>query len=152
MEYQRIDIEHSTDIARLKKEAKQIFHTALNNNFDVVVITNATLLTMESGNPEADLIRNGILTIRGGVIEYVGPSVNYTLPTGATVIDAEGGADSDCLSVCLCVLTMSTGYIVPGFIDAHAHWGGYADRFPAKSWEMQTFLAYGVTTLHKYVI
>ena len=107
---------------------------------------------MESGNPEADLIRNGILTIRGGVIEYVGRSVNYTLPTGATVIDAEGGADSDCLSVCLCVLTMSTGYIVPGFIDAHAHWGGYADRFPAKSWEMQTFLAYGVTTLHKYVI
>ena len=95
MEYQRIDIEHSTDIARLKKEAKQLSHIALNNNFDLVVITNATLLTMESGSPEADLIRNGTLTIRGGVIEYVGPSVDYTLSTGATVIDAEGGAESD---------------------------------------------------------
>ena len=102
MEYQRIDIEHSTDIARLKKEAKQASHVT-SNNFDVLVITNATLLTMESGNPEADLIRNGILTIRGGVIEYVGPSLNYTPPTGATVIDAEGGAESDWLSIFVCV-------------------------------------------------
>ena len=153
VEYQRIDIEHSTDIARLKKEAKQVSHIA-SNNFDLVVITNATLLTMESGNPDADLIRNGILTIRGGVIEYAGPSLDYyTPPTGATVIDAEGGAEPDWLSICLCILTiMSIGYIIPGFIDVHAHWDGYADRFPAKSWEMETFLAYGITTLHKYVI
>jgi N-acyl-D-aspartate/D-glutamate deacylase len=47
---------------------------------------------------------------------------------------------------------MSIGYVIPGFIDVHAHWEGYSDRFPAKSWEMQTFLAYGITTLHKYVI
>ena len=32
LEYQRIDIEHSTDIARLKKETKQVSHIALNNN------------------------------------------------------------------------------------------------------------------------
>ena len=94
MEYQRIDIEHSTDIARLKKEAKEVSHIA-SNNFDLVVIINATLLTMESGNPEVDLIKNGILTIRGGVIEYAGPSPDYTPPAGATVIDAEGGAESD---------------------------------------------------------
>ena len=41
------------------------------------------------------------------------------------------------------------GYIVPGFIDVHAHWGGFETAFPARSWEMATFLAYGVTTLHK---
>lgn len=90
VEYQRIDIEHSTDIARLKKEAKQVSHAA-SNNFGLVVFTNATLLTMESGNPGADLIRDGVLTIRAGVIEYVGSSFNYTLPTGATVIDTDGG-------------------------------------------------------------
>ncbi|KAF8810077.1 hypothetical protein BYT27DRAFT_7162151 [Phlegmacium glaucopus] len=129
VEYQQIDIEHSTDIARLKKEAEHVSHIT-SNNFDLVVITNATLLTMESGNPEADLIRNGVLTIRAGVIESVGAFLNYTPPTGATVIDAEGG------------------YIIPGFIDVHAHWSGFSDRFPAKSWEMQTFLAYGITTLH----
>ena len=151
VEYQRIDIRHSTDIARLKKEAKEVSHAALNNNFDLVVITNATLLTMESGNPETDLIRDGILTIRGGVIEYAGSSLDYTSPTGATLIDAEGGGEFDRLIICLYILTMSIGYIIPGFIDVHAHWNGYSDRFPSKSWEMQTFLAYGVTTLHKYV-
>ena len=38
---------------------------------------------------------------------------------------------------------------MPGFIDVHAHWSGYGTNFPVKSWEMETFLAYGVTTLHK---
>ena len=40
---------------------------------------------------------------------------------------------------------------MPGFIDVHAHWNGFGAPYPAKSWEMETFLAYGVTTLHKYV-
>ena len=150
VEYQRIDIEHSTDIARLKNEAKRVSHIA-SDNFDLVVITNATLLTMESGKPEVDLIHNGLLTIRGGVIESVGNSLSYTPPPGATVIDAEGGVEFYYLSICLCSDDV-IGFIIPGFIDVHAHWGGYADRFPAKSWEMQTFLAYGITTLHKYVI
>jgi hypothetical protein len=38
----------------------------------VFVIFNATILTMETGDPEVDLIREGVLTIRGGVIESVG--------------------------------------------------------------------------------
>lgn len=41
-----------------------------------------------------------------------------------------------------------SGYVTPGFIDAHAHWDGFEGRYPATSWEHQTFLAYGVTTLH----
>lgn len=41
---------------------------------------------------------------------------------------------------------------MPGFIDVHAHWGGFGTRYPATSWEHETFLAYGVTTLHKYVM
>ena len=43
------------------------------------------------------------------------------------------------------------GYVVPGFIDVHAHWNGMGEQYPARSWELETFLAYVVTTLHKYV-
>ena len=42
--------------------------------------------------------------------------------------------------------------IIPGFIDVHAHWNGFTSRYPARSWELETFLAYGVTTLHKCVL
>jgi imidazolonepropionase-like amidohydrolase len=41
------------------------------------------------------------------------------------------------------------GYIVPGFIDVHSHWVGMFSAHPAQSWEMEAFIAYGVTTLHK---
>jgi hypothetical protein len=43
---------------------------------------------------------------------------------------------------------MHAGYVVPGFIDVHAHWAGLGSLYPARSWELETFLAYGVTTLH----
>jgi imidazolonepropionase-like amidohydrolase len=42
----------------------------------------------------------------------------------------------------------SIGYVIPGFVDVHAHWNGFDNRYPAKSFELETFLAYGVTTLH----
>lgn len=41
------------------------------------------------------------------------------------------------------------GFITPGFIDVHARWNGYITTYPGRSWEMETFLAYDVTTLHK---
>ncbi|KAJ7284597.1 hypothetical protein C8J57DRAFT_1289035, partial [Mycena rebaudengoi] len=128
LEYQEIVVEHSTDIARLKRDSAAV--QANNANSDVFVIINATLLTMEKGDAERDLIHDGVLTIRGGVIERVGTSVNFVVPSGATIFDAQGG------------------FVVPGFIDVHAHWNGFGDRYPAKSWELEAFLAYGVTTLH----
>ncbi|KDR81896.1 hypothetical protein GALMADRAFT_60409 [Galerina marginata CBS 339.88] len=131
---QRIrNIEHSTDIARLKKQAadaalRKGLSTA--DNSDTLIIYNATLLTMASGDLDTDLIQNGLLVIRGGVIDGVGSHTGFVVPPGATVINA------------------NAGFVVPGFIDVHAHWNGFSDRYPAKSWELETFLAYGVTTLH----
>ncbi|TFK34840.1 hypothetical protein BDQ12DRAFT_688936 [Crucibulum laeve] len=135
LHYQEVLVEHSTDIARLKKEAAtaQNAHKEwlkIQDNSDVLVIMNATLLTMTSGNPRSDLIPGGVLVSRGGVIDSVGALENFIAPTGATVINAQGG------------------FVIPGFIDVHAHWDGFSERYPAKSWEMETFLAYGVTTLH----
>ncbi|KAF9010988.1 hypothetical protein BDZ89DRAFT_1167612 [Hymenopellis radicata] len=122
LEYQEIIVEHSTDIARLKEDA------ALTS--DVVVLVNATLLTMETGDLDRDLISDAVMVIRGGVIDSVSAFGAVALPPGATVIDVQGA------------------FITPGFIDMHAHWNAFGNPIPAKSWEMQTFLSYGVTTLH----
>ncbi|KAJ7442290.1 hypothetical protein FB451DRAFT_1057716 [Mycena latifolia] len=128
LEYQEVVVEHSTDIARLKRDAVTV-NAQANANSDVFVIFNATILTMETGDPELDLIREGVLTIRGGVIESVG-ALGSLVPSGATAFNAQGG------------------FVVPGFIDVHAHWNGFDEIYPSKSWELQAFLAYGVTTLH----
>ncbi|PPR00048.1 hypothetical protein CVT24_009004 [Panaeolus cyanescens] len=135
LDVQKIRLEHETDIARLKREAKLVSvsegdRTPLHH--DLVVIANATIVTMEHGRLEDDIVENGIIVVRGGVIEGVYQSDTFTVPDGATVLQA-GGA-----------------FVIPGFIDVHAHWNGFSDRYPSVSWELQTFLAYGVTTLHKY--
>ncbi|KAF9531664.1 hypothetical protein CPB83DRAFT_848536 [Crepidotus variabilis] len=134
--YGKIDIEHTTDISRLKKEAAEVFSAqggidTFPSIADTVVIVNATILTMETGSQDKDLIHDGMLIVKGGVIKWVGKlNLGFIPMPGVTVINARGG------------------FVIPGFIDVHAHWEGFADRFPAKSWEMSTFLAYGVTTLH----
>lgn len=95
--YQEVFVEHATDIARLRHEAallKGIHKEWLNiqDDSDVLVITNATLLTMTTGNVKDDLIRNGVLVTRGGVIEYAGPaSADFHVPARAQTIDAQGG-------------------------------------------------------------
>ncbi|KAH7928201.1 hypothetical protein BV22DRAFT_1005502 [Leucogyrophana mollusca] len=128
LEYQEVIVQYLTDITRLKEEARSL--APANVDSDVVVIKNATILTMNTGNPARDLVQNGVIIVRGGVIESVSSIGEVAIPGGATVIDAEGG------------------YVLPGFLDVHAHWSGTGNKHPATSWELETFLAYGVTTVH----
>ncbi|MGH9860524.1 MAG: amidohydrolase [Candidatus Acidiferrales bacterium] len=62
----------------------------------VIVIQNATVMTVTKGN-----IEKGSILIRGGKIAQVGR--NISVPQGAEVIDASGM------------------YVIPGIIDAHSH-------------------------------
>ncbi|EKM56016.1 uncharacterized protein PHACADRAFT_209515 [Phanerochaete carnosa HHB-10118-sp] len=133
VEFSEIVVRYPSDVSRLKADAMAALHTNDEQalaNADVLVFTNATLLTMESGSLLQDVMHDAVLVSRGGRVEATVGIEDYVVPHGATVINAEGG------------------YIVPGYIDIHAHWAGFADFFPAKSWELETFLAYGVTTLH----
>ncbi|SJL04872.1 uncharacterized protein ARMOST_08243 [Armillaria ostoyae] len=130
LEYQEIIVEHTTNISRLKKDAAS---TTLHPEPDLLVLYNATLLTMETGELEKDLIREAILVIQGGIITTAAALSSVVIPTEATVIDMHGAT------------------IMPGFFDLHAYWNGFDNPIPAKSWEMETFLAFGVTTLHKYI-
>lgn len=86
MHVQKITVEHTTDIARLKQTA-----SVRKGNSDVVAIYNGTLLTMETDEPANDLISSGVLIVRAGIIEYAGPLDGYTIPADATIIDANGG-------------------------------------------------------------
>lgn len=133
LDVQEIDVSYATDIARLSRDAfdEARAHGLDTQNADVYAITNATLLTMEQGELPHDLVNDATIVVRRGIIERVGHSSNVAIPAGATLLNARGG------------------FIIPGFIDVHAHWGGFGNTYPAKSWELETFLAYGVTTLHK---
>ncbi|KIK54543.1 hypothetical protein GYMLUDRAFT_206518 [Collybiopsis luxurians FD-317 M1] len=127
-------VEHATDIARLQLDSQKIRESSSSHGNTsarpvVVAIYNATILTMETGDESADLIERGVMLIQNGVILVLGSGEEIHIPVDAVAIDAMGG------------------FVIPGFIDLHAHWSGYTSRYPAKSWEMQTFLAYGVTTL-----
>lgn len=82
-------VRHSTDIKRLKQQAATSFTGTDIANADTLVIVNATVLTME-GDQHGDLISDGILVSKGGVIETVGHA-HSAIPRGATIIDAQGG-------------------------------------------------------------
>ncbi|KZT18244.1 hypothetical protein NEOLEDRAFT_1125603 [Neolentinus lepideus HHB14362 ss-1] len=127
--YQGVSVTYSTDVKRLRQEAS-VNSATYPQDGDVLAITNATILTMRGHSLAADLISNGILVTRGGIIETIGSASLVDVPVRATTIDVEGGL------------------VVPGFIDGHAHWNGFENRYPANSWELETFLAYGITTLH----
>ncbi|KAH9935808.1 hypothetical protein B0H21DRAFT_780838 [Amylocystis lapponica] len=132
--FQQVVVEYPSDVARLKKEAAAVRSMSGDAealaNADFFVIANATLLTMGTGDLNSDLLHDAILVTRGGEIEAIVGAQDGVIPYGASVLDAQGG------------------FIVPGFIDVHAHWNGFETTHPARSWEMETFLAYGVTTLH----
>jgi hypothetical protein len=115
VEWVKIELEHSTDVARLKDEAKararataqaqdQIppYSSSINDNFqhaDALVITNATILTMHRGSVKEDLVREGTVVLKGGVIvevvngaaSDVHERVKEYAERGAEVLDANGG-------------------------------------------------------------
>jgi hypothetical protein len=93
VEYEEMIVRHSSDIERIKRQATVSVAGSKSElyNADVLVITNATVLTMEGHPNGRDLIEDGILISKGGVIDWVGLAGDTIVPDGATVIDAKGG-------------------------------------------------------------
>ena len=82
-------VKHLLDVHELKISYKSKARASSSDGY--LVVKNATLLTMASGDSSKDIIRNGVLVTRGGLIEQVGKEGKVNIPNGATVIDAEGG-------------------------------------------------------------
>ncbi|KAH8646124.1 hypothetical protein BX600DRAFT_420881 [Xylariales sp. PMI_506] len=94
----------------------------------VLALINATLISMDPELPRT--LHEATILIQGGEIIDVGLSSDVNIPKGSQIFDVRGGA------------------VLPGFVDVHGHWGGFLSPYPQASWEMETFLGYGVTTIH----
>ena len=90
----------------------------------LLALTNATLITMEGEN----ILKNGSVLIRDNRIEDVGNAADISIPENAEVIDLNGK------------------YLLPGFVDTHAHMWPTWGLHKKDVWVYAANLAYGVTT------
>jgi len=89
-----------------------------------VVLRGGTVITMKGD----DVIRNADIVVTDNRITSIGRRGAAKIPTGAKVVDVSGK------------------YIVPGFIDTHAHWEFRThDVLEPQNWSLIANLAYGVT-------
>jgi imidazolonepropionase-like amidohydrolase len=86
---------------------------------DGIALIGATLIDGTGGPPLTD----GVIVVRQGRIESVGPRAAFELPKKTREVNVTGR------------------WIIPGLIDAHSHLA------PAANWAPSRYLAWGVTTL-----
>lgn len=90
-----------------------------------VVLQGATVVTMRGD----EVLDNADLVVTDGRITGVGPRGTVTIPAGTQIIDVRGK------------------YIVPGFIDLHAHWQSAGELLQPESTNSFANLSMGVTTV-----
>ena len=96
LSYQELVVSHSSDIHRLKAEAKAASATSdadASAKSDFLVIYNATLLTMDGDGPETDLLHDSLMIVAGGEIVTILGVQDAVIPYGATTFDAQGGTE-----------------------------------------------------------
>lgn len=90
-----------------------------------VVLRGATVITMRGD----EVLRGADIVVVNDRIVAVGPQGNVAIPVGATVRDLSGK------------------FVVPGFIDTHAHWVEIRrEILEPNHWSLLANLAYGVTS------
>ena len=92
-----------------------------------IALTGATVITMNG----TEVIPNATILIDRNRITYVGPTATVQMPSDTEQIDVTGK------------------YIMPGFVDAHAHIGtGSSGIAPHANPGFLASLAFGTTTMH----
>jgi Tol biopolymer transport system component len=91
----------------------------------LLALTGATILPMEA---DSTRITDGIVLIENDRIVAVGPADEVQVPEGAERLD------------------MSGRFILPGYVDTHAHFRPLRRILDTSNWAFLANLAYGVTT------
>lgn len=95
-----------------------------------MLLQSANLITMSGATTEAmnSVLTNQDVLVTDNRIAAIGDSGSLNVPDGTELVDASGK------------------YIVPGFIDTHAHWEfRTGDVLEPQNWTLTANLAYGVT-------
>ena len=95
------------------------------NPTGVIVLRSGTVISMKG----YEVIKNADVVVKGNRILGVRPTGSIDIPVGATELD------------------MSGKYIVPGFVDVHAHFMVSSELPEPESTVSFANLAYGITTL-----
>jgi Tol biopolymer transport system component len=109
------------------KAAERIIELAIQRDIPegIIVLRGATAITMNG----YEIIENADVIVRNNRIEAVGARGSVNVPSGAEIRDVSGK------------------YIVPGFVDTHAHVRPFRNLHQPQIWSFMANLAYGVTTL-----
>ncbi len=93
-----------------------------------ILLRGATVMPMAMAGGQ-DAIANADILVTDNRIVAVGPSGSLTTPSGATIRNVTGK------------------YIVPGFVDTHAHWFEIRRAIQERGhWDFASNLAFGVTS------
>jgi hypothetical protein len=96
----------------------------------VALFRNVNVITMAGSSTDAmnTVLRGQDILVEGNRISALGDTGTLTIPDGAELIDGNGR------------------FVVPGFIDTHAHWELRTDDvLEPQNWSLIANLAYGVT-------
>jgi Tol biopolymer transport system component len=127
--FRRVSLEEALQVAEKPTEERaQSFRVQLQLPRDVpqgaLILRGGTAITMRGD----EVVENADVVVSEGRIVAVGPSGSVTAPAGATVRDVSGS------------------YLVPGFVDTHAHWFSIRrEIIELQHWAFLANLAYGVT-------
>ena len=121
--------ENKTDLVSKSSVLKTYlgFKQATDIPSGTIAFVGGKVLTMEGDK----IIDDGVVLVKGNIIEAVGTRAEINIPSDAKIIDIKGQS------------------IMPGLVDAHAHGPqGTNEIIPQQNWKNYAGLALGVTSIH----